>query len=478
MHTRFIQKLDQAIAKNQSLLVVGLDPNPEMLPPTLKEGDLLANVQTWLWGVITQTADVVCAYKPTLGFYQAFGAEGLELLANVLGKIPAQMPIILDAKHADLNTSTIFAKTIFEDWGVDAVTLSPYPGQDHIAPFLLYPDKAVFLQCRTSNPGALPIQAYPDLETPFYLHLVTETQQWGTPEQVALEIGGDRPETFSRVRQIAPERWILARSIWQDHHPLEDILREGLNENRSGLLIPVPNDQLSQLQCRPAVDQLRQQIETFRQSFTPKPAKVDLWHGDLKFPDRHPQEALILQLYDLGCLLFGEYVQASGATFSYYIDLRKIISNPQVFNQVLKAYGEIVSTLKFDRIAGIPYGSLPTATGLALQLNHPMIFPRKEVKAHGTRRVIEGHFEPGETIVVIDDVLISGKSIVEGAQKLESAGLRVKDMVVLIDHEGGVKERIEAQGYRPHSVLTISEITETLFDTGRITQAQYESLKH
>jgi len=475
-YSSFIDKLTTAIATNNTILIAGLDPNPEMLPPELAGDDLLASLQTWLLGVIDQTQNLVCAYKPTLGFYQAFGAAGFDLLAKILAHIPAHIPIILDAKHADLNTSAIFAKTIFEDWQVDAVTLSPYPGQDHIAQFLLYPDKAVFLQCRTSNPGAISLQEYRDLDKPFYLHLIEETQQWGTLEQVCLEIGGDRPEIFARVREVAPERWILARSIWQENHFLEDILHEGLNTDGTGLLIPVPNDILSQKNCRQAVDQLRAKIETSRAKDTPSNSRCDIWHTEVQFPERHPQEELILQLFDLGCLIFGEYVQASGATFSYYIDLRKIISNPQVFSQVIKAYAEIVQTLKFDRIAGIPYGSLPTATGLALRLNHPMIFPRKEVKAHGSRRLIEGNFEPGETIAVIDDILISGKSIVEGAKKLESAGLIVKDMVVLIDHESGVKKRIKDQGYNAYSVLKISEITETLFDTGRITKSQYHSL--
>ena len=224
---------------------------------------------------------------------------------------------------------------MFEDWQVDAVTLSPYPGQDHIAPFLLYPDKAVFLQCRTSNPGAIAIQTYPDIEMPFYLHLIREIRQWGTPEQIALEIGGDRPETYARVRKEAPERWILARSIWQENHPLEEIVSEALDTNGSGLLIPVPNDMLSQVTCHESVDKLRQKIETMLIERLANNASCDLWGTDLRFPERHPQEKLILQLYDLGCLLFGEYVQASGATFSYYIDLRKIISNPQAFSQVL-----------------------------------------------------------------------------------------------------------------------------------------------
>ncbi|MBD2020095.1 orotate phosphoribosyltransferase, partial [Leptolyngbya sp. FACHB-36] len=175
------------------------------------------------------------------------------------------------------------------------------------------------------------------------------------------------------------------------------------------------------------------------------------------------------------CILFGEFVQASGAVFPYYVDLRRIISQPQLFHQVLTAYADILQSLSFDRIAGIPYGSLPTATGLALQLNRPMIFPRKEVKAHGTRRMVEGNFEPGETVVVVDDILISGNSAMEGAAKLRSVGLQVRDIVVLLDHEQGVKQRLQESGYQAHSVLTLSAVTETLYQTGRITEAQRQA---
>jgi uridine monophosphate synthetase len=180
----------------------------------------------------------------------------------------------------------------------------------------------------------------------------------------------------------------------------------------------------------------------------------------------------------LGCILFGSYVQASGATFPYYIDLRRIISNPQLFHQVLEAYAVLTQPLSFDRIAGIPYGSLPTATGLALKLHHPMIYPRKEVKAHGTRRLVEGDYELGERVLVIDDVLITGKSVLEGIRKLETAGLQVTDIVVLIDHEGGVRDKIQAQGYNAHAVFTLSEIARTLYDTGRITEEQYGTIVH
>jgi uridine monophosphate synthetase len=98
------------------------------------------------------------------------------------------------------------------------------------------------------------------------------------------------------------------------------------------------------------------------------------------------------------------------------------------------------------------------------------------VKAHGTRRLIEGHYEPGERVVVVDDILITGKSALEGVAKLESAGLTVQDIVVLIDHGDGVNQRIQAQGYRPHAVLAIGEITETLYGAGRLTEEQYATL--
>lgn len=475
----FFEKLNQAIARNRSLLVVGLDPNPEMMPGGDESGEhrdyRLSDLRQWLQTIIEQTADRVCAYKPTLGFYQALGIPGLELLAEVLQDIPPEIPLILDIKHGDLNTATPIARTAFQEWHADAVTLSPYAGQDAIAPFLLYPDKAVFILCRTSNPTASPLQDYPNPERPFYTHLLQEAQAWGTPEQLGFEVGTADPDLLARVRREVPERTILARSIWGGSGQLDAFLQAGLDRNGTNLLLPVPQDWLKRQDLRHRLEGLNDKIEQVRSDIVQEASSCALWTPPTA-EATNPHRDLILQLYDLDCILFGEYVQASGDTFSYYIDLRRIISKPQLFHQVLKAYADILKTLTFDRIAGIPYGSLPTATGLSLQLHYPMIFPRKEVKAHGTRRAIEGNFHPGETVVVVDDILITGKSVVEGAGKLESAGLIVKDIVVLIDHEKGVKDRLKSQGYRARSVFTISEIAETLYRAGRIDRAQFSTI--
>lgn len=479
----FFDKLAAAISAHQSLLFVGLDPNLEMLPSRYLMPDRshlsrshLSQLRDWLLWVIAETSDVVCAYKPTLGFYQALGAAGMELLAEVLAAIPSDIPVILDAKHSDLNTSTSIAQAAFSDWRVDAITVGPFAGQDLVAPFLVYPGKAVFVMCCTSNPAAIALQQYPTADAPLYLHVTAEAKTWGTPEQVGLEVGTTAPEVLAQIRAIAPERLILARSIWQEATDLPALLAAGLNQNGAGLLIPVPQDWLGGENLAGQLQELRQQINQVRTEKPQKNSTCEIWTANICTLNQQPHLDLILQLYDVGCILFGEFVQASGAVFPYYIDLRKIISNPQLFHQVLSAYAEILKDLSFDRIAGIPYGSLPTATGLSLRLNYPMIFPRKEVKAHGTRRVVEGNFHPGETVVVVDDILISGKSAMEGAAKLESVGLDVQDIVVFLDHEQGVKDRLQAQGYRGHSVLTISEVTETLYQAGRITQEQLSLL--
>ena len=471
----FTEKLDRAIAINNSLLVIGLDPNPEMMPQEYQKRNTVEGIEAWLHWIVSSTSDRVCAYKPTLGFYQALGVEGLQLLTKILAAIPDSIPIILDAKHSDLNTSTVFAKTIFGQWRVDAVTLTPFAGQDHAAPFLVYSDRAVFVLVHTSNPKAETLQRYPNLEQPYYLHLVKEVQTWATPEQLYLEIGTTNIEVLRTTRAIAPERTILLRSLWSKKNNLESLIEVGLNSIGKGLLIPVPQDFLANSNLPEKVSSLNQKFNTYRQQKSVRAASCEIWTPNVCLLGSHPYQALILELFDIGCLLFGEYVQASGATFSYYIDLRKIISNPHIFNQVLDAYGDVVQQLKFDRIAGIPYGALPTATGLALNLQRPMIFPRKEVKAHGTRRLIEGNFEPGEKVVVIDDILISGKSVMEGADKLKSAGLTIEDIVVFIDHEGGVKDRLRDNGYNAYSVLSISEITDTLYEAGRIDRQQYNS---
>jgi uridine monophosphate synthetase len=477
----FFDKLNKAIACNQSLLCLELDPDPELLLNFLqvkeKSVSLLAELEQGLKYSIERTANKVCAYKLSLELYRVLGTLGLELLHDILSAIPPDIPIILDAKHGDPDTATVFAENAFCNWQVDAVTLIPYAGQDLVAPFLVYPEKAVFILCTTVNTSAPILQEYPAPESPLYLHLANEAKSWGTSEQVALEVGTIVPETLARIRQAAPERIILISNLWEEEETdIARMLAAGLNSNGDGAIVSVSLELIDRHNPAESIEVLRQQIEAERHEIASSNPTCSLWVSNVCLLDKRSYRDLILQLYDVGCIIFGQHVQASGATFPYYIDLRKIISNPQLFHQVLGAYADILKEIEFERIAGIPYGSLPTATGLSLNLGKPMIFPRKEVKAHGTRRLIEGHYREGEKVVVVDDILISGKSVMEGAAKLQSVGLKIEDIVVFIDHEGGVKDKLEQNGYRGHAVLTLSEIAETLYEAGRLNLEQFEIL--
>ena len=510
----FFVRLTDAIAERQSLLVTGLDPNPEMLQSWAHRRGLggrsfLSQARHWIKAVIEATAEHVCAYKPSLGFYQALGPVGLELLREVRELVPLEIPLIVDAKHGDLNSSSALAAYLFRDLGADAVTLSPLAGQDIAAPFLLYPEKAVVVTCHSSNPAARILQHHPDEDDPLYLRIVRESQLWGTPEQLLLEVGTSDPAVLARVRQQAPERFLILRSLWGEEDRLDALLEAGLSPSADGLLLPLPQNLLVEDDMAERAGRLKRRIRERRDAWLerspsgaescslwlPEPGKIGgagpgvEAPADPSNPGRaaepagqggEPMEQLILDLYDIGCLLFGEYVQASGALFNYYIDLRQIISDPNLFHRVLHAYGTLMQQLQFDRIAGIPYGSLPTATGLSLQLHKPLIYPRKEVKAHGARRLIEGDFEEGDRVAVVDDILITGGSVLEGIAKLESSGLVVHDVVVFIDHGGdadhSARNRLLQAGYRCHAVLDIRNITAVLHRAGRLSDSQAAEL--
>ena len=147
----FIDKLLAASRGNRSLLCIGLDPDPQLMPEK--------GVFTFNKAIIDATSDLVCAYKPNLAFYEALGLGGLEAMKRTLEYIPKTIPVIGDAKRGDIgNTARAYACALFEVFGFDAVTVNPYLGHDSLEPFLSHSDKGIFILCKTSNPGAADFQ--------------------------------------------------------------------------------------------------------------------------------------------------------------------------------------------------------------------------------------------------------------------------------------------------------------------------------
>jgi len=183
------------------------------------------------------------------------------------------------------------------------------------------------------------------------------------------------------------------------------------------------------------------------------------------------------RLLDAGCIKFGEFTLKSGLKSPIYIDLRQIISYPKLLTEIAQAYLPLLSTLQFSRLAGLPYAAIPIATAISLAGNYPMIYPRKEVKAYGTKAEIEGEYHPGETVVIIDDLATTGGSKFEAIEKLTSAGLVVKDVVVLVDRQSGAKESLAEAGYTMHAVLTISEMLDHWEKTDKVEKDKIDATR-
>ncbi|MBN1978997.1 MAG: orotate phosphoribosyltransferase [Anaerolineae bacterium] len=178
-------------------------------------------------------------------------------------------------------------------------------------------------------------------------------------------------------------------------------------------------------------------------------------------------------LFEAGCIKFGAFTLKSGLTSPVYIDLRLLASYPALLRDVARAMAASARELAFDRIAAIPLAGLPIGTALALEMDRPMIYPRPEVKTHGRQRSIEGEFSPGETALVVDDLITRGTSKIEAIEPLKEAGLVVKDVLVLIDREQGGVEDLAQHGYRLHAILKFTDILDTLKESGRITAEQH-----
>ncbi|MGV8048889.1 MAG: orotidine-5'-phosphate decarboxylase [Anaerolineaceae bacterium] len=453
----FMHKLEAAIEKNDSLLCVGLDPQADFLPPT--GGDIFARLTDWGKAIIMQTSDLVCCYKPNIAFYEQFGPTGLRALQETIDVIPSEIPVLLDAKRGDIgSTAEAYAQAAYSQFHADAVTLSPYLGQDSIKPFIKDPDKTVFILCQTSNPSAAEIQGHGS--PPLYEYIAQISQSWGSTDQVGLVIGATQPEALKRVRAICPETWFLAPGVGAQGGDLRLALEAGLRVDKLGLIIPVSRGVITAANPRKAAQELREQINAVRQQVQPSPYD--------------PYRALVNGLYETGCVKFGDFTLASGKKSPIYLDLRRLVSFPELLDMAVEAYIDQLVELKYDLLAGVPYAALPIAAIASSKLKFPMVYPRKEAKTHGTGQMVEGVFEPGQTAVLLEDVITSGGSILTSAATLSEAGLVIKNAVVLVDRQQGGKATLAEQGIELRAVLTMPDILFRLLETNRIDRATFQ----
>jgi len=462
----FFDKLTEAARRNDSLVCVGLDPMPEYFP-----AEFMAQpnpIYAFNCRVIDATRDLVCAYKLNTAFYEAEGLAGLDALRRTIEYIGSGTPVILDGKRADIgHSSEAYARAAFDVFGADAVTVNPYLGGESLEPFTRREDKGVFVLCHTSNPGAREIQEGHCSGEPLYIQVARRAVTWTRHDNVGLVVGATYPEALKFVRRAAPDLWILLPGIGKQGGDLEASLRNGLWPNGLGLLINASRSIYQADDPRTAAQELRDQINDARRHILAQP-KSDLPASGLDAAI----EDIVLDLARIGAVRFGQYTLKSGQTSPVYIDLRVLVSYPNLLSRVADAYSRLLSGLEYDRIAAIPYAAIPIGAAVSLCTGRPMIYPRKEVKMHGIHRAIEGEFKIGECAVILDDLITTGASKLEAIEPLVSAGLKVHDIVVLIDRQGGGVEDLVRAGYRVHSVITLTEMLQILVHHRRIESAQ------
>jgi uridine monophosphate synthetase len=446
----FFAWLEQRVAEADSLLCVGLDPHPSDLTSPTPQAAL-----DFCLRLIEATHTSAAAFKPNAAFFEAWGPEGVQILKQVIAAIPEGIPVILDAKRGDIaSTADAYAQAAFQAFGAHALTASPYLGRDSLDPFLRDPARGVFLLCKTSNPGAGDVQDLWVVGTK--PHTVYETvallaDTWNQNNNLGLVVGATQPEALRRVRALVPDMWFLAPGVGAQGGELGTALKAGLRKDGMGMLIPVSRAISRSQDPRGEAEKLRQAINAFRQP-SPQPAFTGVVGLDGE------PAALADGLLQAGCVKFGEFTLKSGLKSPIYLDLRELVSHPALLSQAARAYLPLLSGLQFDRLAALPYAALPIGTAISMQAGWPLIYPRKEVKAYGTRSEIEGAFQEGETVVVIDDLATTGGSKFEAIERLAEAGLVVKDIVVLIDRQSGAAEALAQAGYNLHAVLKFKDM--------------------
>jgi orotidine-5'-phosphate decarboxylase len=210
----FLDSLLETGRRNRSLLCVGLDPSTRKLPAVLRSA--ADPTYAFCMAIMEATADLVCAFKPNIAFFEALGPAGMETLRRLIAERPRDVPVILDAKRGDMgSTAEAYAEAVFDRLGADAVTLSPYLGSDALAPFLRYADKGCIVLCKTSNPGSADLQEL-ELATggPLFLEVARRARDdWNGNGNLGLVVGATYPGVLAQVRALCPDLPLLVPGV-------------------------------------------------------------------------------------------------------------------------------------------------------------------------------------------------------------------------------------------------------------------------
>ncbi len=233
-------QLFKKIQKKKSFLCVGLDTDPQKIPVNLFDTD--DPVFEFNKKIVDATNDLVIAYKPNLAFYEAFGPDGLKSLEKTVDYIKLNYPdifLIADAKRGDIgNTAKLYARAFYQSLEFDAITLSPYMGEDSVKPFLSFKDKWVIILALTSNKGSEDFQIIKTSlsEKRLFEVILEKCAGWGNINNTMFVVGATHPKLLEDIRKIVPDHFLLVPGIGEQGGDLDEICKLGLND-RCGMIV-------------------------------------------------------------------------------------------------------------------------------------------------------------------------------------------------------------------------------------------------
>jgi len=410
-------KIKKRVEEIDSRLCVGIDPHSYLVHPE--------NLVEWSVNLARQTAPNAACFKINTAFFEAHGYKGVKAMEDVISQISALAPVILDAKRGDIpTTAQAYAQSISR-LNVDAVTINPFMGMDSIKPYL---DKqAVLMLCHTSNDGAIQFQSNT------FSKIAKEASR--DPSRLGLVVGATQDHVLDEIREAAPFNWLLVPGIGKQNGNLTKTLDRGWGNGN--ILISSSRSIAEADSPRAESLKLRNQIQNLSPTI---PFQL---------------KKMAHQLIQTDCVTFGSFKLKSGSFSPFYIDIRKLVSYPMVFKNLIKTYAIWTKHLRPQGLTTIPVGGLPIASALAYETGLPLCYPRP-LKRHGTRKLIEGDIRENCELLLIDDVITNGISALETLPKLSN--YTIKDMVVLIDRGIYGANVLKQQGVQLHSVFRMESL--------------------
>jgi uridine monophosphate synthetase len=500
----FFRMLEERIQKKDTLLCIGLDPQSEKITE-----DIYSGLVSWAEEIMAQTKEYAACFKPNIAFYEAYGPDGLKALEHIVKRLKKDdIPVVIDAKRSDIgNTAKAYAAAIFDRLQADAVTLNPYLGKESIQPFLEYEDKGLFVLCRTSNQGSAVMQEIRVCDAEgieeYYLRLARRVAGWSS--RIGLVAAGNDYHALAAIRRELPDVWLLAPGIGAQGGRIDRAISAGMRADGMGILLNISRG-ITQTEsprraAQQAVKEMQQAVreaaeetqrtakqtekQMRRAGQKPAAAHTSRENGvPVKKVQRKKQEAalprekrdLIEELIRAGCFKLGQFTLKSGIASPFYIDMRLIISHPRLLSRVAAAYCSMAKKLEFKRVAGIPFAAVPFATLVALMLDKPLVFPRLEIKQHGTKKPVEGEYKEGERVLLLDDLIATGVSKLQAVGILREQGLKVSDLVVLIERGLTCRDELAQHGITLHSYLHIFDFLTVCLEAGKVAEGEYNDI--